>query len=315
MRIPMTMIAASIVIIVVAALAVTLHHGTGSSPSSQNGTTPIQQPSAGTRIASFGQVSVQVPASLPTRHSLCGGSVAQEVVADAGAVSLCPVATNVLASRPGIVVWFSTAREYSPYSEIATSPAEIGGYAARRGYATGEPGLGAGISGAVSFPQADVTIGVTGPTRIAVDDILSTIVVARINPLGCPAKFDAITTTSPGPSDQLVTEDASNAVSCEYSTGLTAGLLIGSYILNPAQTNQLAAALNALVPDPCNCSHGGTPAPGYDEVLYFRYPDDSTLMVTGHVGNNLDTYTNQTRTVANYSSSISQLLAQLTNQH
>jgi hypothetical protein len=315
----MTMIAASMVIIVVAVLAVTLHHGAGTSPSSQHGTTAIQQLPAETRIASFGQVSMQVPAALPTRHSLCGGPVAQEVVADAGAVSLCPVATTVLASRPGLVVWFSAVgknlREGSPYEDIAMSPTQVDGHAAARGYATDKPGLGVGVSGVVSFPDAGVMIGVTGPTRKAVDDILSTINIAPVDPLGCAAKFAAASATPPGPSDGLVSEGASSAVSCEYGTGITSGLLIGSYALDSTQTDQLMTALNALAPDPCHCVHGGTAAPGYTEVLYFRYPYDSTLRITGEIGNNLDTYTNQTRTVANYSSSVSHLLAQLTNEH
>lgn len=314
-RTSMTMIAASVAVIVVAILAATLHTGGPTQPPTQHSAPPLQPDlPAGIRIASYGQASVQVPAALLTRRSLCGGPVAQEVVADAGTARLCPVVTTSLASQPGIVVWLSAASQFTPYASIPMSPAEVDGRDAARGYATDKPGLGAGVSGVVRFPANGITIGVTAPTRIAVDDILSTIVIAPVNPLGCAANLDAATTAPPGPSDLLVPSDASGAVSCEYGTGSTSGQLIGSYTLDPPDTAQLTTALNALVPDPCRCDHGGTPAPGYTEVLYFRYPDGSTLRVTGDIGANLDSYTNQSRTVANYSSSISQLLARLTNQ-
>jgi hypothetical protein len=212
------------------------------------------------------------------------------------------------------VVWFSRATRSTPYAKIPTSPVEIDEHAAAHGYATDQPSLGAGVSAVVTFPEQRITIGITAATRGAVNEIMSTILVAPIDPLGCAAHLDAATKAPPGPSDRLVPADASSAVRCEYSTGSESGLLIGSYTLDRAKIAKLAAALNALVPDPCHCLHLGTPTPGHHDVLYFRYRDGSAVRVDGTIGENLDSYTNQTRTVVNFSSSVSQLVSQLTNQ-
>jgi hypothetical protein len=107
----------------------------------------------------------------------------------------------------------------------------------------------------------------------------------------------------------------SSATRCLYSVvGPPVGLLVGSYLLDRSRTDQITSALHDLVPDPCHCAHLGTPARGHDEILYFHYRDRPDLRVDGDIGSNLDSYTNRTRTVANYSNSVARLLARLTNQ-
>jgi hypothetical protein len=104
-------------------------------------------------------------------------------------------------------------------------------------------------------------------------------------------------------------------VRCVYSTASSIqGLLIGSFDLGPSATHRLTAALNDLSPDPCHCVHGGTPAPGHEEVLYFHYRDQSTLRITGTLGNGLDSYSNSKREVANYDGTIGQMLIRLSNR-
>jgi hypothetical protein len=308
-------VAGSLVVVAVAVVAVILGAPSRTHPSNHHGTPTIQQDLPdGMRLASYGQASVGVPAELATRTSLCGGPVANEVVALDGSASLCPVATSSLASHPGTVIWLSDAQQATPYANIPTSPAEVDGHPVQRGYATNAHGLGAGVSGVVRLPEQSITIGVTAPTRRAVDVVLSSIRIAPLDPLGCAASLSAASKTPAGPSGVLVPADSTTAVRCEYGTDSASGLLIGSYTLDPSKTGQLVAALNDLIPDPCHCVHGGTTSPGHDEVLYFHYRDGSVLRVNGAIGANLDTYTNQGRTVANYSSSITQLLAKLTNQ-
>jgi hypothetical protein len=244
----------------------------------------------GMRPASYGQVSVHVPSDLPTRTSLCGGPVSHEVV------------------------WFSARNQGSPYASISTSPARVDGQPARRGYATGHPGLGLGVSGVVTLPSQAITVGVTAPTRKQVDAVLSSIRVASRDLLGCAATIQAASTTSAGPSNVLVPAEPVFAVRCVYSTAATIqGLLIGSFDLGPSATHRLTAALNELSPDPCHCVHGGTAAPGRAEVLYFHYRDQSTLRITGALGANLDSYSNGKREVANYEGSIGQMLTRLSN--
>ena len=268
----------------------------------------------GMRPASYGQVSVHVPSDLPTRTSLCGGPVSHEVVAPGGGAYLCPVATDRLASHPGLVVWFSARNQGSPYTSISTSPARVDGQPARRGYATGHPGLGLGVSGVVTLPNQAITVGVTAPTRQQVDAVLSSIHVASRDALGCTATLHAASTTSAGPSNVLVPAEPVFAVRCVYSTAATIqGLLIGSFDLGPSATHRLTAALNELSPDPCHCVHGGTAAPGRAEVLYFHYRDQSILRITGALGANLDSYSNGKREVANYEGSIGQMLTRLSN--
>lgn len=308
--------AASIVIALVAIIAV-LRESAPSHPTTQRSQPATLPPIPdGLRLASFGQASVLVPADLPTRTSLCGGPVADEVVAPDGAARLCPVATLQQATHPGTVVWFSSIREASPYANISTTPAQVDGHPARRGYATNGRDLGDAISGVVVLSAQHIMVGVTAPSRREVDRLLSSIRIAQVDAFGCAATHDGATKTHAGPSDVLVPASPTVAVRCEYGTSPDVpGLLIGSYGLDTAKTSQLTAALNALVPDPCHCVHGGTPAPGHDDVLYFRYRDGSTLRISGNLGANLDTYSNETPTVANYSGSIGQLLAQLTNEH
>jgi hypothetical protein len=159
-----------------------------------------------------------------------------------------------------------------------------------------------------------MTIGLTAPSRRIVDLMVSSIRIAARNPLGCAARLRSAAVTPPGPAGVLVPGDPTTTVRCEYGFGPLTSHLVGSYVLGPAKTDQLAAALANLRPDPCHCVHLGTPAPGHEEVLYFHYHDGSTLRVSGMLGANLDTYTNQRRTVANYSASIAQLLDVLSNE-
>jgi hypothetical protein len=269
----------------------------------------------GMRLASYGQVSVHVPSDLPTRTSLCGHPVSHEVVAPDGAAYLCPVATTRLAAHPGLVIWFSTRNQGSPYASISTSPARVDGQPARRGYATGHPGLGLGVSGVVTLPSQRITVGVTAPTRRQVDSVLSSIRVASHDALGCAATSQAASTSPAGPSNVLVPAEPMFTVRCVYSTASSIqGLLIGSFDLGPSATHRLTAALNDLSPDPCHCVHGGTPAPGHEEVLYFHYRDQSTLRITGTLGNGLDSYSNSKREVANYDGTIGQMLIRLSNR-
>lgn len=256
-----------------------------------------------------------MPTGLGTRTSLCGGPVANQVLAEDGAYSLCPEATDCLAAHPGTVVWFSTAQEGTPYASIATTATRVDGQPARRGYATGDPELESGVSGVVVLADQHITIGVTAPSRVAVDKVLSSIRIAPVDPLGCAATVKAAASTPAGPSDVLVPAGPTAAVRCQYATDPAfAGLLIGSYLLDPTKAARLASALNELHPDPCSCVHGGTPMPGDENLLYFHYRDGSVLRISGTRGANLDMYTNQTRTVANYSASVGQLLGRLTNQ-
>ncbi len=144
--------------------------------------------------------------------------------------------------------------------------------------------------------------------------MLSSIRIANVNALGCASKLGAATNTTRGPSDVLVPDHPAAVVRCGYGGRNASQLLVGSYLLNPPQTDRLATALNRLVPDPCKCVHGGTAAPNHDEVLYFYFSDATVLRVNGAIGANLDSYSNRKRTVANYSSSIAELLAELTSQ-
>ncbi len=308
--------AAVLIVITIATVVAVVQTSSPTRPSTQNSEPAWPNLPGGVRLASYGSVSLRVPDSLATRTSLCGTPVGNEVVADDGAARLCPVATNRLAAHPGTVVWFSSPQQATPYAGIPTSSAQIDGHTAERGYATDRQGLGDGISGVVVLPDQHITIGVTAPTRPQVDTVLSSIRIAELDPSGCAASLQSATTSPPGPTDVLVRANPIATVRCVYGTGTTvAGRLIGSYPLDRSQTTRLATALNALSPDPCHCVHGGTPAPGHDEVLYFYYPDSAALRINGALGANLDTYTNQQRTVANYSGSIGQLLAELTNQH
>lgn len=269
-------------------------------------------PPRGMRLASYGQVSILVPAGLPTRTSLCGRPVSNQVVAPDGGTYLCPVATNQLAAHPGTVVWFSAGRESSPYADIATSSSQIDGHPARRGYADHHRGLGDGVSAVVALPGRSVRVGITAPTRADVDRLLASVRIADDNPFGCAATLHAAATTPAGPSNALIPGQPTSVIRCVYGVTPNVGpLLIGSYAYGPSSTHRLTAALNQLIPDPCHCAHGGTFAPGRDEELYFRYPDHSLLRVTGSLGGNLDSYSNGSRMVANYSGSIGQLLTYL----
>jgi hypothetical protein len=255
---------------------------------------------------------------LATRTSPCGSPASNEVIAFEGNALLCSEATNRLASDPGTVVWFSSTGQATPYAGIPTSPEQIDGHAAESGYATDQPDLGTGISGVVVLPDQHITVGVTAPTQDVVDEVLSSITITDVDPFGCAANRHSAMTTPPGPADVLVPAGQAIAIRCEYSSQTDSPVgnrLIGSYRLDPADTDRLTTALNALIPDPCQCVHGGTAAPGHAEVLYFHYSDGSTLRIDGAIGANLDEYTNQARTVANFSSSIAQLLGQLTNEN
>jgi len=149
-----------------------------------------------------------------------------------------------------------------------------------------------------------------------VDAVLSTIRIGRADASGCAATLDEAAGTPSGPADVLVPDSPTSAVRCAYESSPNgSGLLVGSSRLDATKAGQLTTALNELVPDPCHCVHGGTPEPGHDEVLYFRYRDGSTLRIVGHLGADLDSYTNQSRTVADYDGSIGRLLSQLTNRH
>lgn len=314
----MAILAGSLVVIAIAAVMLTL---VLRAPDRTHPSTPASTPTAeqdlpeGMRTASYGSVSLTVPAGLATRTSLCGSPAANEVVVFAAATDFCTTVADSLAPHPGTVVWLSIVQQTTPYANIPTSPVDIDGYPGTRGYATNAQGLGTGVSGVIRLSQQNIVIGVTAPSRRDVDLLLSSIRIAQQDPLGCAANLSAASTTPPGPSNVLVPGEPTAAVRCEYGNGTTSGLLVGSYLLDPTQTDQLTTALNALVPDPCHCVHGGTAAPGHDEVLYLRYGSGNILRVNGAIGANLDTYTNQTRTVANYSSSITHLLAELTNQH
>lgn len=196
-----------------------------------------------------------------------------------------------------------------------TSPARVDGHPARRGYATEQPGLGQGVSGVVVLPNQSITVGVSAATRQQVDSVLSSIRVASHDALGCAATLHAASTSPPGPSNLLVPAEPMFTVRCVYSTASSIqGLLIGSFDLGPSATHRLVAALNDLNPDPCNCVHGGTPAPGHAEVLYFHYRDQSTLRITGTLGAGLDSYSNSKREVANYDGTIGQMLITLSNR-
>ena len=269
----------------------------------------------GLRSASYGAVSLRVPATLRTRTSLCGQPVENEVVAPDGATRLCPVATGRLSAQPGVVVWFSVSSEQNPYDRISTSPAYLAHQDVRRGYATNLPDLGTGVAGVVKLPSAGVTVGVTAPTRAAVDQLLDTIRTAQLDALGCAAQFASTVKLEPGPPDTVVPATADAAIRCVYATtGPKTDTLIGSYRLNRSATARLTNALNQLRPDPCHCAHGGTPAPSHDEVVYFHLASGWTLRVTGSIGQNLDTYTNGTLTVANFASTVDALLARLTGE-
>jgi hypothetical protein len=306
-------LAACLVVVAVAAAVAALHKANPTQPAAHPPTTAQPGP-PGTRLASYGDVSLRVPAGLATRTSLCGGPVTDEVFADAGAVDLCPVATSRVAAHPGTVVWLSSARQVTPYASIPTAPTQVDGQPARRGYASGERGLGAGVAGVVQLPAQGLTIGVTTPTRAMVSEVLASIRIASMDPLGCAANSNAATKTAAGPPNVLVPGRPTSVVRCEYGGG-DPGMLIGSYLLDHAKTVQLVAALNDLSPDPCHCAHGGTGAPGHGEVLYFHYDGRASLRVDGSIGANLDNYSNRTRTVANYSDTVDQLLARLSNQH
>jgi hypothetical protein len=311
---------AAVVTVMAVAVVVGLVHLSGLPSRSTHSSAPPVSSNlpGGVRFASYGSVSVQVPSGLATRTSPCGPPASNEVVAFDGKPWYCPDATDRLAAEPGIVVWFSSTGQATPYADIPTSPEQVDGHAAQAGYATDQPGLGAGVAGVVMLPDQHTTLGVTAPTQPDVDQVLSSIRIADIDPLGCAANRHSATTTSPGPSDILINADPASAVRCEYSSETDSPVgnrLVGSYLLDQSETNRLTTALNALTPDPCQCVHGGTAAPGHAEVLYFEYSDGSTLRIDGAIGANLDEYTNQTRTVANYSSSITQLLGQLTNEN
>ncbi len=309
-------LAAAVVAVLVAAgiAALYLTHSARQSTERDRATIHPSLPK-GMRLASYGQVSVQVPSNLPTRTSLCGGPVSHEVVATDGAAYYCPVATDRLAARPGMVIWFSARNEGSPYANISTSPARVDGQPAWRGYAAGRPGLGRGVSGVVRLPNESITVGVTAATRQQVDSVLSSIRVASHDALGCAATLHAATTSPPGPANLLVPGQPMFTVRCVYSTASSIqGLLIGSFDLGPSATRQLVAALNDLSPDPCNCVHGGTPEPGLAEVLYFHYGDQSTVRITGTLGAGLDSYSNSKREVANYDGTIGQMLVRLSNR-
>jgi hypothetical protein len=276
--------------------------------------TPASLPS-GVRLASYGAVSLRVPASLPTRTSLCGQAVENEVVASDGASSLCPIATDRLSAHPGVVVWLSSYSEGNPYMRIPTSPGRLADQDVQRGYATNLRDLGTGVSGVVRLPSERIMVGVTAPTRAAVDQLLNSIHTARVNPLGCASRFGAAVHLTPGPASVIVPAGANAAIRCEYaSSGPSAGILTGSYRLDGLDTTRIADALNGLRPDPCHCVHGGTPAPGHGEIVYFRIENDWTLGVIGTIGANLDSYTNGARTVANYSGTVASLLSRLTHQ-
>lgn len=309
-------LAAALIAVLVAAGITAVHFGHPGRPSPPGGS-PIQANiPKDMRLASYGQVSVHVPAALPTRTSLCGPPVSGEVVAPDGDAYLCPVATTRLAAHPGTVIWFSAGQQGSPYASMSTSPTRVDGHPARRGYGIDQPDLGQGVSGVVVLPNQSITVGVTAPTRTEVDRVLSSIRVAAYDALGCAASSRTATTTAAGPSDVLVPAEPMSAIRCVYATAPgSQGLLIGSFHLGPPATHRLAAALNALSPDPCrHCVHGGTPAPGHGEVLFFHYRHHSTLRITGTLGANLDSYSNTSRTVANYNASIGQMLKRLTNQ-
>lgn len=284
------------------------HHDTRLLP------TPANLP-VGVRLASYGAVSLRVPATLPTRTSLCGQPVKNQVVAPDGASRLCPVVTHRLSAHPGIVIWLSGSSGQNPYSRISTSPAHLADQEVRRGYATNLPDLGTGVSGVVRLPSAGVVVGVTAPTRAAVDQLLDTIHTAQLNPLGCAAQLASTVKLEPGPPDTVVPATADAAIRCMYATtGPTTDTLIGSYRLDRSATARLTKALNQLGPDPCHCVHGGTAAPSHDEIVYFHIASGWTLRVTGAIGQNLDTYTNGNLTVANFASTVAALLARLTGQ-
>jgi hypothetical protein len=314
-RSSMAVIAASVIVLVTASIIAVLHTSSPDHSSTPPGKLPSVDLPRGLRLASFGEVSLLVPADLTTRNSVCGGPVAHEVLADDGTARLCPVVADRLATHPGTVVWFSRSGQGTPYSSIATAPAEVNGRSARRGYTTSRPDLGDGVSALVILTAQRVTIGVTAPSRGAVDALLSSIRVAPEDRFGCAATRDAAMKSPAGPSGVLVPADPTAVVRCEYGSAPGApGLLIGSFVIESAKVDQLTAALDALEPDPCHCVHGGTAAPGRDEVLYFRYRNGAVMRIDGTLGNNLDSYSNQTRTVINFDGSIGELLARLTNQ-
>lgn len=276
--------------------------------------TPASLPK-GSRLASYGAVSVHVPADLRTRTSLCGRDVEREVVASDGASRLCPVVARRLSPHPGTVVWFSSYGASTPYSGVSTSPERLGGQRVERGYATDSRNLGTGVSGVVKLPDEGVIVGVTAPTRAAVDQLLNSIHIAALNALGCAAHLQAAVRLAPGPLHMSVPSKPYGAIRCEYAnSGTTAGMLVGSYLLDRSDTTRIADALNNLSPDPCHCEHGGTPAPGHSEIVYFRSSNGWTLRITGTIGSNLDSYTNGARTVANYDGTVMTLLAHLTHQ-
>jgi hypothetical protein len=284
------------------------HHDTRTLPAPEN--LP-----AGLRLASYGAISLRVPVALRTRTALCGGPVKNEVVAPDDALRLCPVVTHRLAAQPGVVIWFSGSSQHNPYSRISTSPARLANQDVRRGYGTNLPDLGTGVSGVVQLPNAGVMVGVTAPTRAAVDRLLNSLSTAQLDPLGCAVQFGSTVKLNPGPADALVPATADAAIRCVYATtGPRTNTLIGSYRLNRSATAGLTKALNQLEPDPCNCAHGGTVSPGHDEIVYFHLASGWTLRVTGRIGANLDTYTNGTLTVANFTSTVAALLARLTGQ-
>lgn len=150
----------SVVLVVAAVVAVSLHtvSHTRHLPHHSTSSIPVGAP-AGMRLASYGPASLNVSAGLATRTSLCGGAVANEVVADDGVSRLCPVVTHALAAHPGTVVWLSRTGQGTPYNTIKTSPTTVAGQPARRGYLTNGPGLGEGVSGVVRLPTQGITVG------------------------------------------------------------------------------------------------------------------------------------------------------------
>lgn len=281
-------------------------------------TVPVARIPASQRIAAYGPVSLRVRSTLPTRTSLCGGPVSQQVVAETSAsmTSSCPRVADQLAPHPGTVIWFSRwfsrANSTSPYATIATTGIRIDGHQARLGYATHRARLGSGVSAVVRIPDSGVTVGITAPNREQIDTMLSTLRIAAINPVGCAFTHASAVKTAAGSAEQLVRHGATAAVRCEYDPAT--GRLIATDLYRQDTTRQLTAALNALVPDPCHCPHGGTPAPSHGEAVYFHFRDGSTQRISGAVGANLDTWTNGKRTVANFSSSMTELLDRLANR-
>lgn len=290
-------LAAAVVALLVTGLVIALrwHQGTD-----DRSAVDVQRTT--TRWASFHEVSVAVPASLPTRTTTCGGQFVDEVVAITAQDTSrwCPAVGTRLSPHPGTVVWLGRQNRAWPYSGITTVGLAVAGDAtARQGHSED------GRSGVVLLPRLGLVVGVTAPSPAAVDAILGTLRIGSVDPLGCAVRQQNAAAGRISSTSELVPANPSSAVWCVYADS---GSLTRSYRLDASLARRLRTALNALRPDPCRCAHGGTFAPGYGETIRFDYSSEPSRLISGNHGANLDTFSDGYQVVADYGAVITTML-------